>query len=208
MNKKAQFARSLRYVANGSMPQKTTIKGMQVLAAQRGGQCLSKRYVNSYKDLRWQCVAGHRWASPSAAIKTGRWCQQCLRGTIEDMQAVAAERGGKCVSKRYVNSRAKLRWQCAVGHTWEATGASVKYGRWCPKCMGMGWTIKDMQALAKKRGGKCLSKKYVSSRTKLRWQCAQGHAWPATSASVRTGRWCPKCAGQKPGRRSLLHLRS
>ena len=36
-------------------------------------------------------------------------------------------------------------------------------------------TIKDMQELAKARGGKCLSKKYVNGRVKLKWKCAEGH---------------------------------
>jgi len=32
-----------------------------------------------------------------------------------------------------------------------------------------------MQQVAKKRGGKCLSEKYVNAKTKLEWECRKGH---------------------------------
>ena len=54
---------------------------------------------------------------------------------IEEMQAVAKERGGECLSREYVNSTTKLKWQCAEGHTWMATPGDVKNsGSWCPEC--------------------------------------------------------------------------
>ena len=43
-------------------------------------------------------------------------------------------------------------------------------------------TIEQMQALAKKRGGVCLSKRYDGTHTKLRWRCAEGHEWEMTKA--------------------------
>jgi hypothetical protein len=59
-------------------------------------------------------------------------------------------------------------------------------------------TIEDMQALAKKRGGECLSTVYVNSATKLRWRCAEGHEWEATPRTMKLrlkkGCWCLKCS--------------
>ena len=54
-----------------------------------------------------------------------------------------------------------------------------------------------MHALAKERGGECLSTKYINTRTKLKWQCAKGHIWDAQYSTIRRGSWCPTCAGQK-----------
>jgi hypothetical protein len=54
------------------------------------------------------------------------------------------------------------------------------------------WT---MAALARKRGGRCLSSVYVNSAVPLRWECARGHQWRAVPASIRKGTWCPDCAG-------------
>jgi hypothetical protein len=55
--------------------------------------------------------------------------------TIELMQQVAADRCGKCLSTTYVNNKAHLTWQCAFGHTWDASANNVKnLGSWCPHC--------------------------------------------------------------------------
>ena len=60
--------------------------------------------------------------------------------------------------------------------------------------MGAKLTIKHMQALAKQRGGQCLSDSYINTKTKLRWRCAKGHEWETTPASVKNaGSWCPVC---------------
>ena len=118
--------------------------------------------------------------------------------TIEEMQELAESRGGKCLSKKYIGAFTKLKWQCAKGHIWEATSGNVKHGSWCPYCARkMKLTIEEMQKIAKSRGGKCLSKKYVNNYNKLKWQCADGHIWKATSNNVKRGRWCSLCAARK-----------
>ena len=115
--------------------------------------------------------------------------------TIEQMQALAQAQNGVCLSTKYVSTKAKLRWQCAESHEWEATPGNVKRGRWCQVCAGHApMTIADMRAVAKKRGGKCLSKTYVNAHTKLRWRCKKRHTWEATPDSVKRGSWCPECA--------------
>ena len=42
------------------------------------------------------------------------------KSTIEEMQKLAEERGGKCLSKKYRNRYSKLTWQCKEGHQWDA----------------------------------------------------------------------------------------
>lgn len=51
-----------------------------------------------------------------------------------------------------------------------------------------------MQALARERGGECLSNAWVSTQHKLQWLCARGHAWSTTPATVLKGSWYPQCA--------------
>ena len=55
-------------------------------------------------------------------------------------------------------------------------------------------TIKEMQELAKSRGGKCLSTEYINALTKLKWQCEEGHTWEAKPHDIKSGHWCPYCA--------------
>jgi len=55
--------------------------------------------------------------------------------TIEQMQALARERKGVCLSTAvYVNGKTKLRWRCSESHEWEAAPGNIKKGHWCPEC--------------------------------------------------------------------------
>ncbi len=54
--------------------------------------------------------------------------------------------------------------------------------------------IAKMRALARERGGRCISTCYVNSAAPLLWECTSGHLWSAVPASIRKGTWCPDCA--------------
>lgn len=186
---------------------KYTIEDMQKLAQKREGKCLSAKYYHSHSKLKWQCNRGHVWnATPSSINNGGHWCPYCARNvklTIEDMQKIAEERGGKCLSLEYINSDTKLLWRCKEGHEWESTPTTVKHRkRWCPYCAGkLKLTIEEMQHIAESRGGICLSKKYINSSTKLKWQCVNGHVWEATPRDIKSGgKWCPYCVSGRDER--------
>jgi len=178
---------------------KLTIKDLQEIAESRGGKCLSPEYVNVQTKLKWQCKEGHVWETRPVNIRKGHWCIQCAglkRLTIEEMQERVKSRGGKCLSSEYINARIKLKWQCEKGHVWEAKPMHIKKGNWCPHCAGVAkLTIKDMQELAESRGGKCLSEEYVDRHKKLKWQCEKGHVWETKPNIIKSGSWCPHCAG-------------
>ena len=119
------------------LARRMTIETMQEIASSRGGKCLSKTYRNANSPLLWECAKGHQWMAIPNSVKRGSWCLQCsgrARLTIEEMRNIAATRGGKCLSKRYVNNQTALRWRCEQGHDWRARPADIKQGRWCPKC--------------------------------------------------------------------------
>ncbi|MBA7557444.1 hypothetical protein ES705_50200 [subsurface metagenome] len=67
---------------------------------------------------------------------------------LSDMQTLANEKDGSCLSTEYINANSKLIWKCSVGHIWEATPSAIKTGTWCPKCLGRNTTIEDMQFIA------------------------------------------------------------
>ncbi len=61
--------------------------------------------------------------------------------------------------------------------------------------------IADMQSAAKFRGGKLLSKTMTKGdlRTKLEWQCHDGHKFTASAYTVlKAGFWCPECCQPVP----------
>ena len=178
-----------------------TIEKMQELANERGGKCLSTKFSTAKGKLKWQCEFGHTWeATPNDVIYQKTWCPDCggtKKLTIELMQKIAGDRGGKCLSTEYKNIDDKLEWQCSKGHHWHASAASVKgAGAWCLECQRakIRLSIEEMHAIAKTRGGKCLSTEYFNSRTPLEWECSRGHRWMAPGSSVKNNRrWCKKC---------------
>lgn len=122
------------------------------------------------------------------------------KSKIQEMRKIAEEHGGNCLSKKYVNNKTKLLWECSKGDRWEATPNNVLRGTWCGQCSGKTkLTIEQMQELARKRGGKCLSNKYLNKDSKLLWECAEGHRWEARPGSIKRGQWCCHCAGTKKG---------
>ena len=115
---------------------------MQQLAESRGGKCLSEEYINNTTKLSWECREGHVWKTTPHTVKEGYWCPTCRhdksKKTIEQMQELAKNRGGKCLSKEYIHSTIKLTWQCKEGHTWETSPKNIQQGKWCPHCHKLG----------------------------------------------------------------------
>lgn len=103
----------------------------------RQGRLLSTEYKALNTDYEWECEFGHRWKTTANIIRRGFWCSHCygnIKGSIEEMKQIGKDRGGKCLSSKYINSRSKLLWQCSLNHRWKATPNKIKKGRWCSKC--------------------------------------------------------------------------
>jgi hypothetical protein len=118
-----------------------TVADMRLLAAARGGSCLSDKYVNNSTPLQWRCSEGHEWWARAQDVRR-TWCPYCAgtaKPKITDLRKIAISRGGKLLSRTYVNGREPLVWRCRSGHIWEAPASSVKPngfhpGSWCPLC--------------------------------------------------------------------------
>lgn len=117
--------------------------------------------------------------------------------TIETLQEYARHKEGICLSKKYVNPKVPIKWQCSEGHRWNSPWKSMYDDRWCKECyveskrLGLRSAIK----IATEKEGKCLSTKYKNWKTKLRWKCKMGHEWEACLDNIKNkNQWCPKCA--------------
>jgi len=182
-----------------------SIQDMHKTASERGGAFRSKTYEGSDKKHLWECAEGHRWEAKPEQVRHGSWCPICgrirrakqLRSSIEEMRELATEKGGRCLSTTYTNRSDKLLWECKQGHRFEKSPNNVKHrNQWCPHCSKYGkLTIEDMQEVARSRGGKCLSLRYVNNNSKLLWECSKGHRWSAVGNNVKNNNsWCPECA--------------
>lgn len=181
-----------------------TLADMHALAQARGGRCLSEAYRGVNEKHQWECALGHTWEAIPESIKRDSWCPICAgntRGTLEEIQRLAAARGGICLSDTYRNSSTKLRFVCREGHQFESCRGYLKAGNWCPSCAGKGKTLADLQAIATQRGGRCLSPSFLGMKKKHRWECAEGHTWEAIPQNITSGeQWCPICGRAKSDR--------
>lgn len=125
---------------------------------------------------------------------------------LKQMQELASQRGGRCLSTAYFNNNTPLTWECQAGHTWSAVPGSIQQGSWCPKCAGKFQgqeALQQLRNIAETRGGQCLAENYSIGKEKLPWRCAEGHEWKASANDVRSGSWCPECARKTQGPRRM-----
>ena len=186
------------------------LRRLQDHAASKGGSCLAEFYQNAKMKVQWECEHGHRWhATPASILNQKSWCPQCAvetrRISLERLRDHARQRDGKLLSTKYTNSKHKYRWQCKLGHTWEAAACNVlNNDTWCPECAQKQkvWTwrsLQDLQEHAASRGGRCLATEYCGVRKKVQWECKEGHRWLATPDTVLNhNSWCPVCAQCAP----------
>lgn len=194
------------------------LREFEKIAESKGGKVISNRYYNAHTKLKWICKEGHVWEATPNHIKLDGWCPKCAnikkgaakRFTIDELRNMAIEKGGKCLSEFY-KPRTKIKWQCSKGHIWEAMPYQIKeQGNWCPKCgtlqtmekRSMDYLPKlkermfrELQEIARLRGGKIISDKYITAQRKFLWQCSKGHVWSAKPHNVKINHtWCPTCA--------------
>lgn len=147
------------------MPNKTSMEEIQIIAAKKGGKCLSTTY-DSYKiPLEWECKKGHIWFSKLLNIKDNCWCRICAGHpviTIEDCKKIAEERGGKCLSTQYKNGNQELWWECSEKHIWSSSHNNItSKNNWCKYCSNCAQlSIYHLRESTAKFDGYCLSDEY------------------------------------------------
>lgn len=168
----------------------------------------------SNRKIWWQCSKGHEWQAVLASRAAGRGCPYCYGRYATKTNNLASKypelleewdrekNKGLNPSDFTPHVSKKVWWRCRKGHSWQATiynRAKNKSG--CPACArnaNRKYSIEDIQAIAKKRGGKCLSKKFTSCRKKLKFCCKEGHVWETRADSILyTNKWCPICGRKR-----------
>lgn len=144
----------------------TAIEELKVIAHTKNGKLLSTTYLKSNLPLKWLCLVHNTsWKATASAIRKGQWCSQCQydkrKPSISTINKIAESRGGRCLSKVYVNSRTPILWKCHnTKHIpWQAKPSQVirkNGGSWCPEC-SKEYNITNLQNYwkCKRRGAKC-----------------------------------------------------
>lgn len=120
---------------------------------------------------------------------------------INELKELAKKMKGECLSVKYLGTHSKAKWKCEKGHEWEAVPKSIKKGHWCPYCNGRlreGNTLEEISAIARSKGGQCLSISVQNLKEKLSFICSNGHSFETSSDGILyTNKWCPYCAKNK-----------
>ncbi len=182
----------------------TGVTGLQTakdLASARGGECLSKVYLNGSIKLDWRCKEGHHFKMHYSSAQQNHWCPICNdphpRKTIEDAKQLANSRGFTCLSINCKNGKDLLEWKCKNENhpSWITSFSGIANNKsGCPKCSRIKLTIQDAQKLVKEPGGLCLSTEYISNTSKLKWQCSKGHIFYRSYSNMKQNKvWCIEC---------------
>ncbi|MDN7629720.1 hypothetical protein [Burkholderia cenocepacia] len=113
---------------------------LKAVAASYGGDVVEHEYAGISARYTFRCERGHQWRTRGTRVlEDGTWCRRCAglrrRHTLETMQQVAHERGGRCLSSEYLGVKVPLSWECHRGHIWQASPDSILNGpSWCPNC--------------------------------------------------------------------------
>jgi hypothetical protein len=118
---------------------KLTLPEVILIGKKRGLTLLSKNYSNNNSKIDWQCEKGHIFSLSIINVKERKEpcpvCHPRKLYTIDDMQKIAEDRSGKCLSKEYVSMWTPMEWSCEKNHRWTTKPAYILYKkRWCPFC--------------------------------------------------------------------------
>ena len=177
--------------------------------------CLDDFYENSKKKMRFQCLIDSSHIFEISYNKFSNlevWCQKCKEDDaakiwVNKLNLCVAKRGGVVVScevnsSMRIGSDTRVRIKCGVSNhpAWEPkVGDLCTAQKWCPECAktthGERLTIEKIRAIAKSRGGECLSFGFRNCRSQVRMVCKEKHEWATTPFSLNyQNSWCPRCS--------------
>lgn len=155
---------------------------------------------------------GGGWA---VTVDRGPRTRAAFPNNIAKRDAAVAELKRACRQNKllvwgtYENQRSRLTYMhdaadCpGVGKVFQGTAAKLARGQLACGCNRRAAASKRtlalpvIRGLAETRGGKLLSESYVNNRTKLHWQCEDGHQFLMPYDDASAGRWCPHCANTR-----------
>lgn len=199
-----------------SIHRRDRIKQYRDVVEAKGGKLIADKFLSAHQKVRVVCKDGHEWETSFNSIKSDHWCPYCAgqKGNfLKILKDHCKARGGRCLDTTWRGNTFKYTFECSEKHQWKAVSSNVlprkssPKGSWCPRCHGNNeYSIEDIQKIAKKLGGKCLSNEYLGMNKKLDWECTEGHRWSATpSGAVHRGTWCPKCGRRKASKSKQKH---
>ena len=166
---------------------------------EEGYTLLSTEYVNNKSYLKYICPNGHKHKIAWNNWNSGVRCKKChdenkkiLLGFINES---FKKEGYTLLSKKYINSWSYLKYKCPKGHIRMTTWDNWNSGKSrCKDCNDEGQKL-DFEIVKKsfkKENCILLSKKYINSKSYLKYRCINGKNHKIKYSDWNSGYRC-KC---------------
>jgi hypothetical protein len=113
---------------------------------------------------------------------------------LRDLASVVLGAGGTFTRPESTHRSQRIALRCAAGHAFTRTVEALMKGSWCPTCAKAGH-IQRARLLAEQKQGACLTERWSSAKSPMRWRCGNGHEFTQSWDGVLHGLWCPSCCG-------------
>ena len=177
---------------------KLTIEFIKKEFKKENYKLLTKEYINNRQKLKYICPKEHEGTICWHDWQAGNRCFGCYgnkRLTIEFVKEQFKKEGYVCLSTEYVNSWTFLEYTCPKGHPGSISWNSWQQGSRCFDCSGKKkFTIEFILSEFQKEGYTLLSKKYINSKTLLKYSCPKGHLGSIIWSSWGRGFRCKICS--------------
>lgn len=162
------------------------------LAEIKGGKCLAKIYTKNSDKVLWECADGHRfYKTPDTVRRKNGWCNRC-KGIFEqipdDIPPEDEARSGQTETPKKKPKQ-----------TLDTEKRDKSFNKLATRdisSLSSHEKLEYLQHLATLKKGKCLAAEYTNGKTKVPWECSEGHKFYKTPNNVRhKNGWCNRCKG-------------
>lgn len=175
--------------------------------ANNGCVLLESVYTNTRQPLRFVCSCGKDGVRVLSKFLKSPFCKSCGykqtgekngRLTLDEAQAIFADKGCQLLATEYVNSSTKMPYLCKCGNSHEMSLANFKKGKRCPACVGKTqWTLEIVRAVFRSHGCELIEEEYSGINAAMRYRCDCGNNSFTSLGNFLKGVRCKECGIKK-----------
>jgi hypothetical protein len=113
------------------------LQKIKELAIEKGGVCLSEKYIDSSTYLEFKCKRNHEFKLTKRSLTENSWCKVCnlIEPRLEAIKNKAIEKDGKCLTDNYNHCRDVMQFECKNNHIFELVAEKFMVkNQWCKVC--------------------------------------------------------------------------
>lgn len=169
----------------------------------KGGKLISTEYINNSNKLEVEDKNKVRFFMSARDLKRNHWSPYEQNKVMNDpeyhldiLRKIAESKGGKLISTEYLGAKVKLEFEDSAGRRFFMAATDVKQpkGSWSPYESGNVYNnpeyhFNEIKKIAESKGGKVISKKYISAKTKMEFENIFGRRFFCTANQIKKGIW-------------------